>query len=167
MPESQNATGGSKAKQQRVAEALCSFGQCVTADHILAHGRMSHGAGGQTDALVVLNRATGWLNCFPLGSKSADDTVMALLEFTGRQKIYLFVYRSVIGAHQSGKGAQDQAWHVDTLCAHEQWCDRKSEPHILGRHASCVGTLGIAVTRLDICLSAFQFLAQHPSEGWG
>ena len=35
------------------------FGQCVTADHILAHGRISHGAGGQTDSLVVLGRATG------------------------------------------------------------------------------------------------------------
>ena len=59
------------------------FGVIVTADHLIAHSEKPMGMTGEQDALVVKDRGTGWLECFPLASKSADDAYLALQDLRG------------------------------------------------------------------------------------
>ena len=61
------------------------FEELVNADHIVAHSEESMGLTGERDALAVVDRATGYTDCFPLMSKSADDAHGAMLEFFGPQ----------------------------------------------------------------------------------
>ena len=51
-----------------------AFGAEVTADHIALGSEISQGRRGERDALVILDRATSWIDCYPLYSKSADET---------------------------------------------------------------------------------------------
>ena len=40
--------------------------------------------------LVIYDRGTVWICCYPVQSKSADDTQRALLHFAGNAKVDLF-----------------------------------------------------------------------------
>ena len=41
------------------------------------------GVTGDKSAIVIGDRGTGYIEGFPLGSKSADETELALMEFVG------------------------------------------------------------------------------------
>ena len=60
-----------------------SFGDQVTADHIVSRSEASQGLTGEKNALVLLDRATGYIECFPLGTKSSGDAWDAFNEFLG------------------------------------------------------------------------------------
>ena len=60
-----------------------SFGDQVTADHIISRSTASQGLTGEKNALVLLDRATGYIECYPLGTKSSSDTWDAFNEFLG------------------------------------------------------------------------------------
>ena len=66
-----------------LGERPALFGEQLTADHIVAHSVESHSITGDSDALVITDRATGYLDCSPLRTKSADDAYRAFQEFIG------------------------------------------------------------------------------------
>ena len=45
------------------------------------------GVTGDRSALVIGDRGTGYIEGFPLGTKSADETELALMEFAGNARI--------------------------------------------------------------------------------
>ena len=59
------------------------FGDLVNADHIIAHSEEAMGLMGERDALVVVDRSSEYVDCFPLMTKTADDAHGALLDFFG------------------------------------------------------------------------------------
>ena len=62
------------------------FGDLVNADHIIAHSDEALGLTGERDALVVVDRYSEYVDCFPLMTKTADDAHGALLDFFGRSR---------------------------------------------------------------------------------
>ena len=62
------------------------FGDLVNADHIIAHSDEAMGLTGERDALVVVDRYSEYVDCFPLMTKTADDAHGALLDFFGRSR---------------------------------------------------------------------------------
>ena len=60
------------------------FGDLVNADHIIAHSEEAMGLTGERDALVVVDRYSEYVDCFPPMTKTADDAHGALLDFFGR-----------------------------------------------------------------------------------
>ena len=43
----------------------------------------SAGSAGETTAVIILDRATQWVDCFPCLTKGTDDTREALQQFIG------------------------------------------------------------------------------------
>jgi hypothetical protein len=67
------------------------FGDEITGDHIVVGGMASHGINGESTGAVLRDRATDWLDTFPLQTKTAADAGMAIREFAGpRCAIQLF-----------------------------------------------------------------------------
>ena len=64
-------------------DAPKEFGEQVTADHIIAQDIVDNSILGDKTALIVMDRATQWIDVFPLLSKSALDTAVALKDFVG------------------------------------------------------------------------------------
>ena len=54
------------------------FGDLVTADHMITLADQDRGNHGESTAVVVLDRATGFIGVYPLGSKTAEDAIEAL-----------------------------------------------------------------------------------------
>ena len=81
------------------------FGIIVTADHLIAHSEKSMGMTGEQDALVVKDRGTGWLECVPLASKSADDAYLALQDIRGPKGYIHYLYTD--NSRELIKAAQD------------------------------------------------------------
>ncbi|MCP4242093.1 MAG: hypothetical protein GY772_16170, partial [bacterium] len=69
-----------------------AFGDVVTADHIVSHSPVSMGIQGERDALVVKDRGTGWLSCYPVKDKSGDLARQALQHFRGSRNNVRLVY---------------------------------------------------------------------------
>jgi hypothetical protein len=59
------------------------FGDEITADHIVAESDISQGIGGHREALVILDRATRWIECYPLKTKGWEDAHRAFVDFLG------------------------------------------------------------------------------------
>ena len=59
------------------------FGDLVSADYIVAQSEESMGRTGERDALLVVDHAVTYLDCFPLMSRHSDDANGALREFFG------------------------------------------------------------------------------------
>ena len=66
------------------------FGEQVTADHLIARDVGDESILGDRVALVVLDRATKWIDCFPLLTKGAIDAAHALAEFMGKDQMQSF-----------------------------------------------------------------------------
>ena len=80
MPKNPWCAACQKAKMQRkpcpgrpLGAVPAAFGDQLTADHIIARSERSQGVTGQEDALLVMDRATKWVDCFPLKDKSAEN----------------------------------------------------------------------------------------------
>ena len=72
-----------RRKNKHPSKLPVEFGELVNADHVISHSDESMGLTGERDALVVVDRATVYIDCFPLMSKTAPDAHGALLEFFG------------------------------------------------------------------------------------
>ena len=62
------------------------FGELVNIDHIVAHSPEAMGLTGERDALVIVDRYSGYIECYPLESKTADDAHGALVDFFGTDR---------------------------------------------------------------------------------
>ena len=49
------------------------FGDVITADHLTSYAEGSISIDGDTFAIVIRDKFTGWLDCYATGSKSAED----------------------------------------------------------------------------------------------
>ena len=58
------------------------FGENVTADHVIIN-ESDEGVDGERAALVILDRGTGWIDCYPVAVKTAEESVRALGDFVG------------------------------------------------------------------------------------
>jgi hypothetical protein len=91
MPKNKYCPACQRAKMQHkpcrsgssLGPAPESFGDQVTADHIESRSEASQGLTGEKNALVLLDRTTGYIECFPLGTKSSGDAWDAFKEFLG------------------------------------------------------------------------------------
>ena len=59
------------------------FGEEVTADHIIARSARSQSVTGDHDALLIYDRATKWVDCYPVRTQSANDAAYRFLAFKG------------------------------------------------------------------------------------
>jgi hypothetical protein len=58
-----------------------AFGDQTTGDHLITQNELDQGSEGQETAVVLKDRFSGWRDCYPKASKSADDAYAALLDF--------------------------------------------------------------------------------------
>ena len=79
------------AEDEDGREKPSCFGDLVTADHIVLGKEEEISRHDDTCALVILDRFTRWLDCFPLPNRSAESTEDALNKFIGpKQKVKRF-----------------------------------------------------------------------------
>jgi len=67
------------------------FGEQVTADHMVI-SESDEGTDGQRAALVVLDRGTDWVQCYPLPNKSRDEAIKAFTHFEGGKRCAQLFY---------------------------------------------------------------------------
>ena len=73
------------------------FGDSITADHLIAQNELSRGITGDRDALVIKDRATGWLACYPVPDKSADEAYAKIIELSWDAEVPVHVDRRIGG----------------------------------------------------------------------
>ena len=66
------------------------FGDVITADHLSSYAEESISIDGDTFAIVLRDKYTGWLDCYATGSKSAEDATEALQHFVGPTEKLVF-----------------------------------------------------------------------------
>ena len=59
------------------------FGDRATADTIVLRSAKDRGIHGETNAIVLFDFATGWLDCIPVKSRNTDEAVRAINAFRG------------------------------------------------------------------------------------
>ena len=64
-------------------DAPTAFGDSVTADHLFSTGEQSEGSSGEKYAMVVLDLATRWRDCFPSAERDSTQPRVALQSFIG------------------------------------------------------------------------------------
>ncbi len=84
------------------------FGDQTTADHLITRDELDKGSEGQETAVVVMDRFTGWRDCYPKASKSADDAYAALLDFQGPKDTVKYFYSD--SSPELQKAATDLGW---------------------------------------------------------
>ena len=65
-----------------------NFGDCVTMDHIIQRGEFSKSFLGHEEALLLFDRATGYMGCFPVLQKDALHTINSITEFRGLEYLH-------------------------------------------------------------------------------
>jgi hypothetical protein len=100
-----------RRKDKKPEDAPTVFGEQVTADHLIAQDVGDESIMGDKVGLVVLDRATKWLDCFPLLSKSATDAAIALAEFMGKERMQSFYSDN---SPELLKIARDEGWRHPT-----------------------------------------------------
>ena len=66
------------------------FGECITADTLVAHSEGNRGINGEKDGVVMFDIATDTLSCFPVKQRNYDCTYNAcnLYGYTSKRSIY-------------------------------------------------------------------------------
>ena len=95
------------------------FGELANADYIVAQSEESMGLTGERDALVIVDRGTNYMDCFPLQSRNHGDAYGALQEF--------------FGEHLPSRMYTDNAPELIRACKDLRIKHDKSTPH---RHQS-------------------------------
>ena len=67
------------------------FADAITADHIIL-GKDGQSRSGDTVSMVVMDRFTGWLQCYPALSKSAEEVATGFQKFLGPQQKAEHIY---------------------------------------------------------------------------
>ena len=68
------------------------FGDQVTADHIISRSARSESITGALDSLLIYDRATRWIDCYPVRSQGANDVYNRFLQFIGPWQKVKYVY---------------------------------------------------------------------------
>ena len=63
--------------------APANFGDAITADHLFSTGELSERSSGEKYAMVVLDLATRWRDCFPSAERDSTQSRVALQSFIG------------------------------------------------------------------------------------
>ena len=63
-----------------------NFGDLVTADHVVAHSERSMGVTRDRNAVIIGDKATGYIEGIPVKTKGRQDTIHAMLQFAGARK---------------------------------------------------------------------------------
>ena len=79
-----------RRRNENPEDAPTVFGEHVAADHLIAQDIGDESIMGEKVGLVVFDRATTWLDCFPLLSKNATDAAVALAEFIRKARMQSF-----------------------------------------------------------------------------
>ena len=69
-----------------------SFGEIVTADHIIANSEEAEGILGERTALCVYDIGSKMTDCYALKNKSADEAYRSLQDFRGPRGYFHYVY---------------------------------------------------------------------------
>ena len=89
-----------------------SFGDLITADHVVTIDPEASSVDGDSYAVVMLDVATGWLGCYPTASKSGEDATRALQDFVGSgDKVGSFYSDN---AEELVKAAENMGWRHHT-----------------------------------------------------
>ena len=73
---------GDGQKEEAGLEEVKTFGDLITADHIIVgDGDASHH--GDRAAMVLLDAASKWIDCFPTATKSTEDNMQSLQNYVG------------------------------------------------------------------------------------
>ena len=100
LPKNPHCAACQRAKMQRVQarrtrtslpDALI-FGELVTCDYLVANGAPSQGLHGETTALVLMDRATGWLEVHPEAHRTSEKTQLAFRWFQGFRDVIQTLY---------------------------------------------------------------------------
>ena len=88
--------GKTQSQQSRRSKGLGpppkEFGDQVTADHIISRSARSESVTGALDSLLIYDRATRWVDCYPVRSQGADDVYNRFLQFIGPLQKVKHVY---------------------------------------------------------------------------
>lgn len=80
------------------------FGDLITGDHIVTIDKIDKSIDGKRDAVVIYDVATMFLECYPTGTKSADETIQALQHFIGpKGTVSLFYSDAARELHSAAK----------------------------------------------------------------
>ena len=85
-----------------------AFGDQTTGDHLITQNELDQGLEGQETAVVLKDRFSGWRDCYPKASKSADDAYAALLDFQGPKDSVKYFYSD--SSPELAKAATDLGW---------------------------------------------------------
>ena len=89
------------------------FGVQVTADHILSRSDRSEGITGELDALLIYDRGTTWIDCYPVKTQSPHDVYTKFLSFIGPLQEVQYVHtddsRALKAALDELKDAHDSS----------------------------------------------------------
>jgi hypothetical protein len=77
---------------QEAGPEVKKFGDFLTADHIITRNELSIGGGAEKTAIIIRDKHSKWFDGYPLKDKTTDETVRALQQFAGPQKV-----RKVVG----------------------------------------------------------------------
>ena len=72
-----------QARRRHAQSRAKSFGEIVTADHLIPRDDDGQGIDNDKVALVVKDHFSGWIDIYPAACKSADEVVLALNHFQG------------------------------------------------------------------------------------
>ena len=79
--------GKPQPQQSRRSKGLgpppVNFGDQVTADHILSRSDCAQGITGELDALLIYDRGTTWIDCYPVKTQSSDDVYNKFINVIG------------------------------------------------------------------------------------
>ena len=59
------------------------FGEKLSADHLVSHAERSQSLRGDKHAVICYDRYTTWKGCYPVPTKSGDDSFESLQHFVG------------------------------------------------------------------------------------
>jgi hypothetical protein len=122
-------------------ERPTKFGDEITLDHVVTVHPEAASFDGMADALVVRDRATGWVEFYPIPSKSTDDTAKAL--------------RSLLAPGESIKKVWgDGSWEINNSCELLGWPLDESTP---GRPQ----TNGVAERAVRLCLEGTRTILEQ------
>ena len=82
-----------RRSKRPIGDTVKKFGDLVNADHVLAQSAEACGLFGERDALIVVDRYSGFIDAYPLMSKSAEDVHASLVDYFGSdrpQNVYMW-----------------------------------------------------------------------------
>ena len=77
------ARKGAYKKRKMPEKEPTKFGECVTADHLVTRSTEAKGINGETNALVIGDRATEWIFGYPVNSRSERECYKCMTDFLG------------------------------------------------------------------------------------